>query len=146
MPGSPMKKQNTDRKCSCWKAALISRTSSAGCTGCADQKTGRCPGPDLCGKKILYVGGLKKMVSHYRQLVENCGGQFMHHDGGVEIARNQLSKMLGSADIVFCPVDCVSHDACTCVKKMCKRYRKPFVMMRSSGLSTLAKELANIIQ
>lgn len=128
------------------EAALISKLTSAGCAGCADQETDRCPGPDLCGKKILYVGGLKKMVPHYQQLVENYGGRFMHHDGGVEINRNQLPKMLGSADIVFCPVDCVSHDACTCVKKMCKHYRKPFVMMRSSGLSSLSKELNNIIQ
>jgi hypothetical protein len=128
------------------QAAFISGTASAGCAGCPDLETEHCPGPDLCGKKILYVGGLKKMVPHYRQLVENFGGRFMHHDGGVEVSRNQLPKMLGCADIVFCPVDCVSHDACTCVKKMCKHYRKPFVMMRSSGLSTLAKELNNIVQ
>lgn len=128
------------------EAALISKITSAGCAGCADQETDRCPGPDLCGKKILYVGGLKKMVPHYQQLVENYGGRFMHHDGGIEVSRNQLPKMLGNADIVFCPVDCVSHDACTCVKKMCKHYQKPFVMMRSSGLSSLAKELSNIIQ
>lgn len=128
------------------ETALISKITSTGCAGCTDQETNRCPGPDLCGKKILYVGGLKKMVPHYQQLVENYGGRFMHHDGGVEVSRNQLPKMLGSADIVFCPVDCVSHDACTCVKKMCKHYQKPFVMMRSSGLSSLAKELSNIIQ
>ncbi len=127
------------------EAALLAGTTTR-CSGCTDQESGRCPGPDLCGKKILYVGGLHKMVPHYQQLVENYGGRFMHHDGGVEAARNQLPKMLGSADIVFCPVDCVSHDACTCVKKMCKHYQKPFVMMRSSGLSTLAKELSNIVQ
>jgi hypothetical protein len=127
------------------EAALIAGAASR-CTGCADEKSDRCPGPDLCGKKILYVGGQQKMVPHYQQLVENYGGRFMHHDGGVEATRNQLPKMLGSADIVFCPVDCVSHDACTCVKKMCKHYQKPFVMMRSSGLSTLAKELGAIIQ
>jgi hypothetical protein len=128
------------------EAALISKNTLPGCANCADQKTDRCPGPDLCGKKVLYVGGQHKMVPHYQQLVENYGGQFMHHDGGVEVSRNQLPKMLGSADIVFCPVDCVSHDACTCVKKMCKHFQKPFVMMRSSGLSTLAKELGNIVQ
>jgi len=30
------------------------------------------------------------------------------------------------------------------VKKICKRYRKPFVMMRSSGLSSFAKSLETI--
>lgn len=130
------------------EAALMNRSTVEKCTNCgncAEQLAGRCSGPDLCGKKVLYVGGLHKMVPHYQQIVEHYGGQFMHHDGGVEAARNQLPKMLGSADVVFCPVDCVSHDACTCVKKMCKHYQKPFVMMRSSGLSTLAKELGNIV-
>jgi len=128
------------------EVALISKSTVPGCANCADRETDRCPGPDLCGKKILYVGGLHKMVPHYQQLVEYYGGRFMHHDGGVEAARNQLPKMLGSADVVFCPVDCVSHDACICVKKMCKHYQKPFVMMRSSGLSTLANELGRIAQ
>jgi SET domain-containing protein len=86
------------------------------------------------------------MVPHYRQLVENFGGQFLHHDGGKEASRNLLPKMLITADAVFCPVDCVSHDACNCVKKMCKRFQKPFVLMRSAGLSSLAKGLNDIVQ
>ena len=116
------------------------------CEHCDDQNTERCPGPGLCGKVILYVGGLSNMVPRYRRLVENLGGQFIHHDGGREISRNQLPKMLHSADAVFCPVDCVSHDATNCVKKICKRNKKPFVMMRSSGLSSLAKGLSEIVQ
>lgn len=128
------------------EAAMIVKKTAPDCGTCEFQETAHCPGPDLCGKKILYVGGQHKMIPHYQQLVENFGGQFMHHDGGVEAARNLLPKMLGSADIVFCPVDCVSHDACTCVKKMCKHYQKPFVLMRSSGLSTLAREIGSIVQ
>ncbi len=116
------------------------------CSQCADQNTQNCPGPNLCGKTVLYVGGLHKMVPHYRQLVENFGGQFLHHDGGKEASRNLLPKMLITADAVFCPVDCVSHDACNCVKKMCKRFQKPFVLMRSAGLSSLAKGLSDIVQ
>lgn len=116
------------------------------CLTCADQNTGNCPGPDLCGKTVLYVGGLDKMVPHYRQLVENFGGRFLHHDGGKEASRNLLPKMLATADAVLCPIDCVSHDACNCVKKMCKRYQKPFVLMRSAGLSSLAKGLSDIVQ
>jgi len=116
------------------------------CAVCADQNTTQCPGLSLCGKTVLYVGGLHKMVPHYRQLVEHLGGQFMHHDGGKEASRSLLPKMLVTADAVFCPIDCVSHDACKQVKKMCKRYRKPFVLMRSSGLSSLAKGLNEIVQ
>lgn len=116
------------------------------CAACADQNTRNCPGLDLCGRTVLYVGGLHRMVPHYRQLVENSGGRFMHHDGGKEVSRNLLPKMLLTADAVFCPIDCVSHDACNCVKTMCKRYRKPFVLMRSASLSSLAKGLTDIIQ
>lgn len=127
-------------------ALLMRMTTSCGCAECEDQDTDRCPGPDLCGKTVLYVGGLHKMVPHYKQLVEKYGGRFIHHDGGKEASRAQLPKMLYSADAVLCPVDCVSHDACNRVKKICKRYQKPFVMMRSSGLSSLAKGLTDIVQ
>lgn len=116
------------------------------CAQCADQHTANCPGLDLCGKTVLYVGGLHKMVPHYRQLVEQFGGRFMHHDGGKEASRNLLPKLLSTADAVLCPIDCVSHDACNCVKKMCKRYQKPLVFMRSSGLSSLARGLNEIVQ
>jgi hypothetical protein len=113
---------------------------------CGDFANGSCKGPDLCGKTVLYVGGQHSMVPQYRQLVEQYGGNFMHHDGGRENSRQLLPKMLCGADAVFCPVDCVSHDACKRVKKICKRYSKPFVMMRSSGLSSLAKGLGTITQ
>lgn len=116
------------------------------CAVCADQNTANCPGLNLCGRTVLYVGGLNRMVPHYRQMVESSGGRFMHHDGGREVSRNLLPKMLLTADAVFCPIDCVSHDACNCVKTMCKRYRKPFVLMRSASLSSLAKGLSDIVQ
>nr|WP_321467503.1 DUF2325 domain-containing protein [uncultured Desulfobulbus sp.] len=116
------------------------------CVNCADKNTANCPGINLCGKTVLYVGGLHKMVPHYRQLVEQSGGNFLHHDGGREASRNLLPKLLTTADAVLCPVDCISHDACNCVKKMCKRYQKPFVLMRSSGLSSLARGLGEIVQ
>ncbi|ADW18414.1 hypothetical protein Despr_2270 [Desulfobulbus propionicus DSM 2032] len=116
------------------------------CLHCADHNTSKCPGPNLCGKTVLYVGGLHKLVPHYRQLVEQFGGRFLHHDGGKEASRNLLPKLLSTADAVLCPIDCVSHDACNCVKKMCKRYQKPFVLMRGAGLSALARGLNQIVQ
>jgi len=125
---------------------LLGKLFDAGsCEHCADQNTESCPGPGLCGKTVLYVGGLHKMVPHYKQLVEKYGGVFVHHDGGRESSRAMLPKLLSGADAVMCPVDCVSHDACKNVKKICKKYQKPFVMMRSSGLSSLAKGLSEIM-
>lgn len=125
---------------------LYKMDTSCGCSVCEDQNTERCSGPELCGKTVLYVGGQHKMIPHYKKLVEKYGGRFLHHDGGKEVARARLPKMLIGADVVLCPVDCVSHDACNCVKKICKRYHKPFVMMRSSGLSSLTKGLGEVIQ
>lgn len=115
------------------------------CESCEEDCS--CPiNNSLGGKTVLYVGGQRKMISHYRQIIEDCGGEFLYHDGGRESSRHQLPKMLSGADAVFCPIDCVSHDACKCVKKICKRYQKTFVMMRSSGLSSLAKGLETIGQ
>jgi hypothetical protein len=121
-------------------------TTPCNCTACEDQGTTRCPGQDLCGRKVLYVGGRQSLVPMYRKLIERQGGSFLHHDGGIEVAKARLPEMLTGADVVVCPVDCVSHEACTCVKKMCKRYMKPYVMMRSSGLSSLTKGLSEIFQ
>ncbi|MFN8719368.1 MAG: DUF2325 domain-containing protein [Rhodospirillales bacterium] len=41
--------------------------------------------------------------------------------------------MVERCDLVFCPIDCISHDACRRAKQLCKRLRKPFVPLRSSG-------------
>ena len=117
--------------------------SESSCNECGEGC--ECPmNKELGGKTVLYVGGQHKMIPHYRQMVESYGAEFLHHDGGRESSRHLLPKLLSGADAVFCPVDCVSHDACKCVKKICKRYSKPYVMMRSSGLSSLAKSLNEI--
>lgn len=114
------------------------------CDGCEKLNTADCPGKQLCGKRVLYVGGMHKMVPHYRSLVMRSGGEFMHHDGGREESKHRLPSLLAQADAVVCPVDCVSHNACLTVKKICKQYQKPYVMMRSSGLSSLARGLERI--
>lgn len=113
------------------------------CDECGDNCS--CPvNQRLSGRRVLYVGGHHKMIPHYRQMVEMSGGQFVHHDGGRESSKQQLPRLLSGVDAVFCPLDCVSHYACKCVKKICKRSSTPFVMMRSSGLSSLAKGLEKI--
>ncbi len=119
-------------------------TDSPDCTNCVNEE--ECCKRHLDGKTVLYVGGQYKMVPRYKQLVEQYGGVFLHHDGGVEVSRHVLPRFLSRADAVLCPVDCVSHDACKCVKKMCKQFQKEYVMMRSSGLSSLAKSLQEIAQ
>lgn len=39
----------------------------------------------------------------------------------------------------------MSHDACKQVKRICKRYYKPYVMMRSSGVTAREKELDSVV-
>lgn len=124
----------------------LGMVSKAVCDSCEGKLTNNCQGIGLSGKAVLYVGGRNNMIAHYREMVEKYGGIFLHHDGGMENSRSKLPKMLSGADVVLCPIDCVSHDACKCLKKICKRSSTPFVMMRSAGLSSLAKELETILQ
>jgi hypothetical protein len=104
----------------------------------------RCPGPDLCGKRILYVGGRRSLVCRYRELVERLGGELLHHDGGAEDRVGRLAPVVAGVDAVLCPIDSVSHDACLQAKQMCKSHMKLFVPLRSAGLSSLARALGEL--
>ena len=96
---------------------------------------------DLCGRRVAYVGGRSGIVGHFRALVERLNGQLIHHDGGIEDHEGQLGRILGQADVVLCPVDCVSHRACLRAKQFCKRTAKPFVPLRTAGLSSFVSGL-----
>lgn len=37
---------------------------------------------DLAGCRIVYVGGRPGLMEHFRAVVENANGRFIHHDGG----------------------------------------------------------------
>ena len=101
---------------------------------------------DLCGRRVAYVGGRSGIVGHFRALVERLNGHFIHHDGGIEDHEGQLGRMLGQADVVLCPVDCVSHRACLRAKRFCKRTAKPFVPLRSAGLSSFVTGLRRVTE
>ncbi len=101
-------------------------------------------GEDLCGRKIMYVGGRSHLVRHYRALVERRGGEFLHHDGGIEQSIEMLKRSMTSVDAVICPIDCVSHGACQSVKQTCKHLAKQFIPVRSSGLSSFARGIEAI--
>lgn len=99
----------------------------------------------LDGRCILYVGGRSNLVPYYRALVERCGAQFLHHDGGIEESLDTLTRGLVSVDAVVCPIDCVSHAACLKVKRACKRLSKQFIVLRSSGLSSFARVIRSVV-
>ena len=105
----------------------------------------RAPVMDLRGRRIACVGGREGAVRHFRALIERFNGRFSHHDGGVEDAAARLDRVLHQADVVLCPIDCVSHGACLRAKKFCKRTAKTFVPLRSASLSCMVAGLHQAI-
>ena len=101
-----------------------------------------CPSFDLCRKRILIVGGITKIESLYRKLIEENGGIFEYHDGYMSGGVKMLENRLKRSDVVFCPVDCNSHVACLTVKKLGKKHKKDVRMLAGSGLSTISHALS----
>ena len=96
----------------------------------------------LAGLSLLYVGGRTDRLGHLRALSEQLGATFLHHDGGVDDRSGLLAGLVSRADIVMFPVDCVSHEAVTIVKRLCRQTAKRYVPLRSSGTSSFVAALA----
>ena len=99
------------------------------------------PEADLGGSTILYVGGRANQLPRFRALVEQSGGQFIHHDGGVEDAAALLPGLVSRSDVTMFPVDCISHNAMAQAKRVCQQLNKPFVPLRTSSLACLLSAL-----
>ena len=95
----------------------------------------------LEGHRILCVGGRESVVVVYRKLVEQAGGQFLHHDGGIEDRFGQLDSALGAADLVICQTGCISHNAYWRVKDHCKRTGKRCAFVENPSAAGLARGL-----
>lgn len=98
--------------------------------------------PDL--KSFLYVGGRDCQVAHLRQIASAHGAELIHHDGGLREAVSRIDTVLPSVDCVFCPIDCISHDACLRVKTGCKKHGKRFIPLRNGSKSSLERALQDI--
>jgi Uncharacterized protein conserved in bacteria (DUF2325) len=96
----------------------------------------------LAHRVILCVGGRGGSVPQYRQAVEGCGAQFLHHDGGSEHKPAQLEPQLAAADLVICQTGCISHDAYWRVKDHCKRHGKRCVFVDTPSRSAFERALA----
>jgi len=112
------------------------------CEDCDSTSCANCP--DLAGQRILCIGGRNTLAEHYRALVDRFNGHFARHDGGMEDNRRRLDAMLATADAVVCPTDCVSHDAYSRAKRLCKRQGKPCILLPSSGISSFARALDQV--
>jgi len=113
------------------------------CTDC-EQQDACSDNLNLRGRCILYVGGRSRQCANFRTLVERQNGYFIHHDGGLHDGRLRLGSILSQADAVFCPLDCVSHDAANRVKQFCKRHEKKLVLLPRSSLAAFTRGLNDV--
>lgn len=95
-------------------------------------------------KTILCVGGRSGNVANYRDVVEKAGGNFAHHDGGLEDNQSVLDSVLAAADLVICQTGCISHNAYWRVKDFCKRNGKQCVFVENPSTSSLTRTLQQI--
>ena len=92
-------------------------------------------------RSFLYVGGRDCQVAHLREIASRHGAELIHHDGGLREAVSRIDTVLPSVDCVFCPIDCISHDACLRVKTGCKKFGKTFIPLRNGSKSSLERAL-----
>ena len=103
------------------------------------------PPPSWQDRSVLCVGGRPNVIPIYRELIEQTGAQFMHHDGGLEDNPCRLDHTLAAADLVICQAGCISHDAYWRVKQHCKRSNKPCVFVETPSKHALEKALAQLL-
>ena len=97
--------------------------------------------PALDERAILCVGGRTASVPAYRQLVEQSGARFLHHDGGEEDSAARLDTTLSAADLVICQTGCISHNAYWRVKDHCKRTGKRCIFVENPSSAGLKRAL-----
>ncbi|MFA7291250.1 MAG: DUF2325 domain-containing protein [Rhodocyclaceae bacterium] len=99
------------------------------------------PDRDLSGKRVLCVGGRSGSLKSYRDVVEQSGGEFLHHDGGLEESLQRIDSIVAAADIVICQAGCISHNAYWRVKEHCKRTGKRCVFVKNAGVSSFDRAM-----
>jgi hypothetical protein len=97
----------------------------------------------LAGMTLLYVGGRANQIPAFRALIEQAGGSFLHHDGGIEQGTGLLPGLVARADRIAFPVDCISHLAVAGIKRLCRQAGKPYAPLRTASLACL---LAALVQ
>src|SRR4029077_18701335 len=102
--------------------------------------------PAFSGRTILYVGGRAHQIPQFKALVERTGARFLHHDGGIEHSAALRPGLVSRADHLFFPIDCISHDAVSTIKRLCRQLEKPYQPLRTASLATLVSALAQMSQ
>ena len=71
--------------------------------------------------KVLYVGGRPKLIDQLKAFVAVRGGALIAHDGGIDDNFALLPGLVSQADVVYFPVDCISHAAAETKKSLGQR-------------------------
>lgn len=98
----------------------------------------------LAGRRVLYVGGRPSSTPSIRRLVEQAGGEWLHHDGGVEDRKGLLAAALPRADWVLFPVDCIDHDSAQVLKRLCVRHGLPYQPLRSASVASFVAAVVRL--
>ncbi len=102
------------------------------------------PALQLHAKKVVCVGGRHTNVANYRAVIEKAGGQFAHHDGGIDDKHSALDSVLAAADLVICQTGCISHNAYWRVKDFCKRTGKQCVFVDNPSATSFSRSLRGV--
>jgi hypothetical protein len=97
----------------------------------------------LRGRRVFYVGGRPSSTPAIRDFVLRHGGEFGHHDGGLEDRKGLLASGAGWAHLVVFPVDCVDHDSATNLKRLCARQQVALLPLRSASVASFAAGVAD---
>jgi hypothetical protein len=116
----------------------------AACLAEGEADEGAAPARDLSRRCVLYVGGRGQQIPHFRALVEQWNGRFLHHDGGLQDGSDSLAGSLARADAVLFPVDCISHKGYLKLKQLCRRQGTLYLPMRTSSLAAFARALGEV--
>jgi hypothetical protein len=115
---------------------IDSESTANCCNRCCDCKD--------CVKRILIIGGITKFKHMYKDLIESCGHKCEYLDGYMKGGDKLLERKIMKCDMVFCPVDCNSHNACVSAKKFCRKHGKPIKILTSSGVTNMAQAIKSI--
>jgi len=100
-------------------------------------------GQQLKGRRVFYVGGRPSSTPAIRDLVLRHGGEFQHHDGGLEDRKGLLASGVAWAQLVVFPVDCIDHDSAGNLKRLCARQGVGFVPLRGASVASFAAAMAS---
>ena len=98
----------------------------------------------LAGKRIVYAGGRPHSTQAIASMVKEAGGELILHDGGIEERRGLLPSALAGADLVLFPVDCISHNSVTLLKRACERHQIPYHPLRTASMASFMAFLSTL--